>query len=191
MSRRTLATIGAVTIVSLALMGAGRPAGTVPASKWAATVCRSITTWRDDVATGASSVRDAAQAPGATPSSVVGALAGYLRSVTAATRTSGRRITKAGVPDTRQGKRAAAALAKGYSAAVKNLGRLAAEIDAMRDLPPARLAAAITPYEDPARIDTAFTPIQRGFEAMSRYDKDGRLEAAMASQPACTALQNG
>jgi len=189
MRRQLRRTAIVVFATSLLLMGAARPAKTVPSKKWAATFCTSIGTWRDEVKAGATSLSSATGSSGSTPQALIGKMADYLAGVTKSTHKAGATITRAGTPDSKQGKQAAAAVVKGFKKAEGNIRTLTKDLDRMQSEAPAQLLTDLAPYKDGSNVQTALQPISDGLQqASTKYDNDGKLGRAMSSVAACKAL---
>lgn len=189
MIRQTYRTVAVVAAISLLLMGAARPTKTVPAQKWAAGFCTTISTWRDNTKAGAGNISTASAAPGATAQSIVAALAKYMTSVTKATDKAGNAIQRTGAPNTKQGKPATAALVQGFNKAERNLRKLTTALNTIKTESNTKLLADLQPYKDGSNVEAAFKPITDGINAASsKYDKDGKLNAALSAAPACRAL---
>jgi hypothetical protein len=189
MIRQTYRTVALVAVIALLLMGAARPSKTVPAQKWATAFCTTISTWRDNTKAGAGNIATASAAPDATAQSIVAALAKYMTSVTKATDKAGKALRRTGVPNTNQGKSATAVLVKGFDKAESNLRKLTTALNKIKTESNTQLLADLKPYKDGSNVKAAFKPITDGIDAASsKYDKDGKLNAALSAAPACRAL---
>jgi len=181
MARRVPLGVGAL-VAALAVVGAGFPAQSVPPAEWVESLCTSLTTWGDDLAT--------ARADNAVTEGDLAdrrdALVNYLRQVTEDTDALLKRLKQAGTPDGDDGKAVARAFRRGFRQA--RAAFAGARSDAEK-LDPDRRRKFQNALEDiQGEITVAAETVGATFDTASdRYDV-AELDEAFNTDPACAGL---
>jgi hypothetical protein len=180
---RTALTAG-VLALTLAVMGAGFPAKTVPPKQWTGGLCTSLDAWRGVAVDGADQLK--ASLSGAQQVSLKDArraLAAYLADVADATEQARQDIKDLGAPDTPHGRKIERRLVKLFGELhgdVDGLQRRASKMSTTKKQLALRQVRSIQ-----SDVNGVFDTFSEEFQHMKRLDAGRKIDKAFAASEAC------
>jgi hypothetical protein len=163
------------------------PAGALTnLTDWADTFCTETATWLTGAQQGADTLTAQADDPSLTAADAKGLLADYFSTGVDATKTFGREVKQAGIPDVKNGPKIQAAILAGIAGSQAKLTALEKAAKTMPTKPVKVFQKASSKLGDEA--GKFVDPFTKGVNKAKTLDTSGELGTAINTLPSCTAL---
>jgi hypothetical protein len=184
---RTALTAG-ILALTLAVMGAGFPAKTVPPQQWTGGLCTKLDAWRAVAVDGADQLKSELSGTQVSLADARTALVSYLGDVSDATAQAGKDIKRLGAPDTPHG----ATIQRRMVKVFKHLHGSVEDLqDRARDLSTTKERVALRQVRSIQKdVNGVFDTFSKEFKKLKRLDEGRKIDKAFAASAACRAASS-
>ncbi len=177
--------IASLGTIALAGPASAAPAKTVPANKWATSICTGVSDWVQGFQSGSQTVTSKLSAPGVTIADVTAAVDEFLSTGSEATAQTIAELKKAGAPDAKNGSKISKSLLTAFTS-IK--GQLTSARSEAAGLDPSAATYGTDIQGVLQHMTTNFSNSLDGFSKRSDKLADSKLKKILKTNKTCKAL---